>query len=75
MGLLLLVVASGAVAYVVGKRWAILIPLVMGSIVTIAVAADGSLADTPIPFTIAITTIAAALGLMVRKQRAALSRT
>jgi hypothetical protein len=75
MGLVLLVVAAGALAYVVGKAWAILIPLAVGSIATVAVAVGGSLSDTPIPFTIAIATIAAALGLMVRRQRSALPRT
>ena len=74
MSFLLLAVAAAAVTYVVGKAWAIAIPLVVGGLVAIAIAAvGGSLSDTPIPVTIAIATVAAALGLLVRRQRAYLN--
>jgi hypothetical protein len=75
MSFLLLAVAAAAVAYVVGKAWAIVIPLVVGGLVAVAIAAvGGSLSDTPIPVAIATATIAAALGLLVRRQLAPLAR-
>jgi hypothetical protein len=76
MTLLLLALAAGSVGYLVGKVWAILIPLVIGSGAAVAIAVvGGSLYDAPIPFTIAVATLASALGLMIRRRRTALSRT
>jgi len=75
MSFLLLAVVAAAVAYAIGKVWAIVIPLVVGGVLTVAMAAlGGSLYDAPVPMTIAIATFAAALGVFVRRQLASLSR-
>jgi hypothetical protein len=75
MSFLLLAVSAAAVAYAIGKVWAIVIPLAVGGLVIAAIAAvGGSLYDAPVPVTIAIATIGAALGVFIRKQRAYLSR-
>ena len=75
MTLVLLAVAAGLLGYGVGKRWTILIPLVIGGVAAAAVAAlGGPLSDTPIAFAVAVATVGAALGLVVRSQQATLFR-
>jgi len=75
MSLVLLAIAAGSVGYVVGKVWAIVIPLAVGIVTAVVVAAaGGSLADTPVPFTTVVATIGAAFGLLIRRQRASVSR-
>jgi hypothetical protein len=75
MTLGLLALAAGLLGYVVGKRWLIFTPLVVGGVAAAAVAAlGGSLSDTPIAFAVALATVGAALGLLLRGQQASLFR-
>jgi hypothetical protein len=69
VSLLLLVVGAGAMAFLVGKVWAMTIPVVMGVIVgAMVLTLGGSLDDTPLPFVTALATIAAGSAILVRRQ-------
>jgi len=67
--LLLLAVGAGAIAFLVGKAWALMIPVVMGVIVgAVVLAVGGSLNDTPLPSVTALATIAAGSAILVRQR-------
>ena len=69
MGLFFVVIASAAVAYLVGKVWAISIPIVMGLVVAAAIlTGGGSFDDTPLPFVTVLATIAAGSAIFVRRR-------
>jgi len=70
VSLVLLVIVAGAVPYVVGRRWAVAIAPALGLAAGGVIAgAGGSLPDTPLPFVVAIATMASAGALVVRRRR------
>ncbi len=69
MTFFLLGFAAGALAFMIGKAWAIAIPLALGAIVgAIVLTVGGSLDDTPLPFVTAVATIAAGSAILVRRR-------
>jgi hypothetical protein len=68
VSLVLVVIVAAAVAYLVGRWWAVGIAPAVGLAIgaTIA-AAGGSLHDTPLPFVTALATTASAAALVVRR--------
>ena len=69
MSLSLLVIAAGLLAFLIGRAWAISIPIVVGLIVGVAtMGLGGSLNDTPLPFVTVLATFAAGSALLLRRR-------
>ena len=69
MSLFLLVIAAGLLAFLIGKVWAISLPVVMGVIVgAVILGIGGSLNDTPLPFATALGTLAAGTAILLRRR-------
>lgn len=69
MSLFVLVVVAGVLAFVIGKVWAMSIPVVMGVIVgAVILGIGGSLNDTPLPFVTVLATFAAGSALLLRRR-------
>ncbi|MGZ4395614.1 MAG: hypothetical protein ACXVZ2_09675 [Gaiellaceae bacterium] len=69
MSLGLLIIVAGAVTYVLGRRWAVAIAPVIGLAVgAVIVVTGGSLRDTPLPFAVALATIASACALVLGRR-------
>jgi hypothetical protein len=69
MSLFLLVIAAGVLAFLIGKVWAISLPVVMGVIVgAVILGIGGSLNDTPLPFVTALATLASGSAILLRRR-------
>jgi hypothetical protein len=64
----LMVLAFFAIGAGVHRRWVLALPVVLGALAAIAIAARSQgLGDTPIPFAVIIATVATAAGIRTRK--------
>ena len=71
MTLILLAAAAAAIAYAVGRPWTIAIPSALGVLVAgVALGVGAELSDTPLPVAVAVATVAAAFGIVLRRQQA-----
>jgi hypothetical protein len=69
VSLVSLVMVVGALAYFAGRWWAVAIAPTVGlAIGGVIAGAGGSLHDTPLPFVVAIATVASAGALVVRRR-------
>jgi uncharacterized protein YqhQ len=69
MSLLVLVAVVGVVAFLLGKTWFVTIPVLIGLFVGgILLSSGGSIQDTPLPFVIALATIAAGSAIVLRRR-------
>jgi hypothetical protein len=69
MSIILVLVVALVAGVGIRSRWALLIPLGIGSSVALALAATGhSLIDTPLPFLIVVSTLVMVGGQGVRSQ-------
>jgi hypothetical protein len=67
--LVLLVIVAGALAYRLGRWWAVAVAPTVGLAVGAVMAGTGgSLHDTPLPFVVAIATVASAGTVVVRRR-------
>lgn len=65
----MLVVAAGAIAFLIGKVWALTIPVVVGVAVgAMVLTFGGSLDDTPLPVATVLATIAAGSAILARRR-------
>jgi hypothetical protein len=67
MSLLIFVATAGALAYLVGKIWAVAVPPAIGFFAAgVMIGVGAQLNDTPLPIAIVVATAAAAFGVVVR---------
>lgn len=69
MSLLLLVAVAGVVGYKVGRWWVAALPVALGlAVAGVVSVGGGSLQDTPLPFVVGASVIAAFVGLVAGRR-------
>jgi hypothetical protein len=70
MSFVVLIAVAAALAYLVGKAWAMAIPPAIGFFTAGAVIGLGAqINDTPLPVAVVVATVAAAFGIVARRQQ------
>jgi hypothetical protein len=69
MSLVVLMLFTALAAYRVGRWWSTAVPLVLGGVLALLLAASGvGWVDSPIPFLVAASTLAAAVGVALARR-------